>query len=98
VEESSRPPHIELDVLIRFEDRRVVRLHGREKLVKSGLRLKRSIDAVTLRGGRVELDLTRVPLVVDLAEDQLQELPKRLWLWEPLVPGNVVVATAEGEQ
>ena len=49
-------------------------------------------------GARVKLHVVVVLLVVDLAENQLQQFPEGLGFLESLIAGDIVVTAAKSKQ
>jgi hypothetical protein len=77
---------------------RIVLLQCQKQLVDPRFDLELAVETLSLRGRCEELHLLRLTLVLDLAEDQLEELPKSFRLLQSLVAGDVVVAASEGEE
>ncbi len=46
----------------------------------------------------MELDLIQTALIVDFAEDNLQQFLESIGFLQPLVSGNVMVSASEREQ
>ena len=83
------------DGLILAEDRGVFRLDLVEEAVETLLGLQAAIQAVTFFRGGVELNFVGAALVVDLAEDDLQQLPKGFRFLKSLISSDVIVAAAK---
>ena len=56
------------------------------------------LSAIPLAGGGKELNLAAIPLIVNFAKDELQQLPEGLRLRKPLIASDVVVATTKCEK
>jgi hypothetical protein len=77
---------------------RLSSLHFREELVDARLDPQLAVHALSFLPRRKELKRITGTLIGDLAEDELQEFPKRLWLLETLIAGYVVFSPTEGKR
>lgn len=77
---------------------RIVGLDLGKQFVDSSFYFQRAVNTGALVGRRVEFNNVVLPLVVNLAEDKLEQFPKRLRLLQTLIAGDVIVAAAKGEE
>ena len=97
-DEVGEDTRFEPDSLCRAENGAVVFLYLRPESFDPLLDLEVAVHALPFGGAGVKFQIGVFPLIVDLAENELEQFPKGLWLLQPLVARDVIVAAAESKK